>query len=357
MNFLKPREMSKPWLIGFICLLSQGLFAQYSVKHINDKHKAYYDSLKNMNYDRMFPIWGDKVYKKGFDIPWPIGIMINNFYGVQNIDISNIKVGIIQGDSTKGPVDLSQVIVFDKVEAAAYNINMRLDMFILPFLNVYVLGSIFPYASTSVTLSKPVQISTNPKQTGWGYGFGIMGAGGVGPVWLQADANFTWNDMELLETKVFTKVVGMRIGHTFPFKSNPEKNVSFWVGAMGVFLNNDTKGQVALDDLFPGMSQEKIDEIKNSYNNWYNTLSPVGKQVADKIVEGLQNRVDGGPKDGTIITYQMDKAVSEPWAGLIGMQYQFSKAWQLRMESNIIGDRTSILLSLNYRFLGFKKKK
>jgi hypothetical protein len=54
-----------------------------SIKHLSNKHQRYYDSLKNMNCDRVFPIYGERVYRKGFDIPFPFVIMINNFYGVQ----------------------------------------------------------------------------------------------------------------------------------------------------------------------------------------------------------------------------------------------------------------------------------
>ncbi len=344
-------------LIMLLSLISQLIAAQYAVKNLSDKHKQYYDSLQKMNYDRVFPILGDKVYKRGFDIPWPIGIMINNFYGKQDIDISDIKIGIIDGDSTFGPVDLSKVIVFDNVNATAYNINARVDLYVLPFLNVYVLAAYMPYASTSVSLVKPIKISTNPKQSGWGYGFGIMGAGGVGPVWLQADVNFTWADMQLLENKVFTEVAGLRIGHTFPIKNDPEKNFAVWIGAMGIFINNETVGKIPLNDLLPDLPPEKIDEIRNSYNDWYNDLSPLAKKVVDKIVTRLEEGHNGGSREDTYITYQMNKAVSQAWAGIIGAQYQFSKRWQLRAESNCIGNRFSLMLSMGYRFLGFKKNK
>ena len=64
-----------------------------------------------------------------------------------------------------------------------------------------------------------------------------------------------------VQNKVFTQVAGVRMGHVFPNKSHPEKNVSIWVGAMGIFINNDTRGEIALSDVFSGISPEKIDEI------------------------------------------------------------------------------------------------
>ncbi|MFT3823710.1 MAG: hypothetical protein QM731_07305 [Chitinophagaceae bacterium] len=328
-----------------------------SSKHLSDSHKEYYDSLAKMNYNRVFPILGDKVYKRGFDIPFPFGVMINSFYGSQGITISNIKVGIKGTDTALGPVDLSDVIEFSDVTAKGYNVNTRVDLWVLPFLNVYGMLNWFPRASTSVSLSKPVELSTKATQHGWAWGLGIMGAGGVGPVWIQADYNMTWADMELLDNKVFTQIVGIRMGHAFTSHKNAERNISLWIGMMGMFINNNTVGQIALSDIFPGMTQEQIDNIKNSYNNWYDDLSAVKQKVVDKIVENLQDRIDGHPVKDTYITYQMNKSVKSRWAGLVGAQYQVNKRWQIRTECNFIGkDRFSLLTSLNYRFMGFKKK-
>jgi hypothetical protein len=337
---------------------AQTIYAQQaSRKNLSSRHQAYYDSLLKMDYDRVFPILGDKVYKKGFDIPFPIGIMINNFYGNQDMELSNLRIGVKTPDTTLGPADFSEVIVFEKVNAEVYNINTRIDLWVLPFLNVYGLFMYIPYAKTEVVLSEPVQLSSAPEQSGWNWGLGIMGAGGVGPFWLQGDYNLTWSEMELLDNKVFTQVVGIRLGQVFPSKVSPEKNVSFWIGAMGIFLNNETVGEVSLDEALPDIPQEKIDEIKQSYSEWYNGLSQTGQQVADKILQRLQDKVNGRPTGDTYITYEMDKAPKSRWAGLVGAQYQFNKRWQLRAESNFIGkDRFSLLLSINYRFLGFKKK-
>lgn len=126
---------------------------------------------------------------------------------------------------------------------------------------------------------------------------------------------------------------------------------------MGLFINNETIGQIPLSDVFPAISQEKVDEIKQSYANWYTGLSPLQQQVANSIVQKLQDKVNGLPTDGVYITYQLDKKLRSRWAGLLGVQYQFNKSWQLRTESNFIGTRFSIMLSVNYRFMGFKKAK
>lgn len=55
-----------------------------------------------------------------------------------------------------------------------------------------------------------------------------------------------------------------------------------------------------------------------------------------------------------LISYGMEKQTKELWNGIIGLQYQLNKKWQFRTEAGIIGDRKSILASINYRFLGIK---
>ena len=55
-------------------------------------------------------------------------------------------------------------------------------------------------------------------------------------------------------------------------------------------------------------------------------------------------------------SYGMDKQTKQMWNGVIGMQFQLNKRFMFRTEGGIIGDRKSFLLSLNYRFLGFRNK-
>ena len=345
--------------VGALLLVLAGLplnAQTVSRKHTSDKHQQYYDSLKNMNYDRTFPIFGTKVYKKGYDIPFPFGIMVNTFYGTQGIDISNIRVGIQGPNHSLGPANLDSILVFNKVEATALNINIRGDLWLFPFLNVYVMANFLPYAKTHVELSKPIQLTAEPVQDGWALGFGIMGAFGFGPVWLQADYNVNWADMELLENTVLTQIAGIRMGHVITGKKNPESNISIWAGAMGIFLNNETNGSIKFSELFPDISEDEVNQARLNYNN-NGSLTPIQKQIMDEITQRLENRIHGLAVDDAVITYQMDKAPSSNWAGLIGAQYQFNKRWQLRSECNFIGEeRLSILLSINYRFLGFRKK-
>lgn len=52
-----------------------------------------------------------------------------------------------------------------------------------------------------------------------------------------------------------------------------------------------------------------------------------------------------------MIRYGIDKGLKQEWNGLIGAQFQWNKNWIFRTEAGVIGDRKSLLVSLNYRFL------
>ncbi|HSO88191.1 MAG TPA: hypothetical protein VLQ91_16685, partial [Draconibacterium sp.] len=53
-------------------------FAQvYTDKVVGAKNEELLDSLKSTEYPYFLPIWGAKVVKKGFDIPYSAGVSVN----------------------------------------------------------------------------------------------------------------------------------------------------------------------------------------------------------------------------------------------------------------------------------------
>jgi len=65
--------MNRSLTIIFIAFLSGAVSAQFATLKVSKKEQTYTDSLKQVNYDYIFPILGQKTYKEGFDIPYPIG--------------------------------------------------------------------------------------------------------------------------------------------------------------------------------------------------------------------------------------------------------------------------------------------
>jgi hypothetical protein len=76
------------------------------------------------------------------------------------------------------------------------------------------------------------------------------------------------------------------------------------------------------------------------------------KQAADEVLTPIIERI--GAADGSaIVRYGLDKKPVEEWNMIIGGQYQLNKRWQFRAEGGFLGDRKSLLLSINYRFMLF----
>ena len=338
------------WLFSLLLLLSStGLRGQYVNTKVKDINEIYTDSLKLVEYNYTFPFLGQGAYKKGFDIPYPAGIMGNYMWLKQNLVFDNLQLGI-KTDELDIPLTDVDFVEFGENINTSYSINVRPDLWILPFLNVYGIFG-FGESHTETNVIFPVELLSIVDQGIRTAGIGIMGAGGIGPVWFSVDANWTWSKPDLLDEPVLVNVLGLRFGHTFTFKHKPQSNIAVWVGAMSMKMNSDTKGEIKLKDALPPESWERKDEIVNDYYEWYNNeATPPQKIVADEILTPIVEKIDGADGEA-IIRYGMDKQVQGQWNGTIGAQYQFNKHWMLRSEAGIIGNRKSFLLSLNYRFL------
>lgn len=323
--------------------------AQYANTKIKSKHETYTDSLKQVEYNYVFPILGQGAYKKGFDIPYPAGLMANYMWMKQNLIFDNMQLGL-KTDNVDIPLTDVEFIEFGENTNTSYAYNVRPDLWILPFLNVYgIFGG--GQSRTEVNLTAPIPLYSNVEQGLSTAGFGIMGAGGIGPVWFSVDANWTWSKPELLDKPVKVNVLGIRLGHTFVFKNKPQSNIALWVGGMRMEMNSDTKGEIKLIDALPPEVWDRKNEIVTNYYDWYENVATIPqKKVADQILTPIVERIDQA--DGnSIIRYGMDKQVKERWNGTFGAQYQINKRWMFRSEAGLIGNRKSFLISVNYRFL------
>ncbi len=338
----------------FLFLFVSQSQAQYVNKRVKSKYQVYTDSLKNVEYNYVFPFLGQGAYKKGFDIPYPIGIMANYIWMDQGIDITNMQLGL-KTDNKDIPLTPVDFIDFGENRNTSYAFNVRPDIWVFPFLNVYGLFGA-GQSRTEVNLVAPVALKSVVEQNISTAGVGVMTAFGIGPVWLSVDANWTWNKPELLDKAVRVQVLGLRLGHTFTFKQRPDRNIAIWAGGMRVSMSSDTRGAIAMKDALPPETWDRRDQIVEEYDAWYDGLGPVKKELVDATaVPDIMDKLAEADGDA-VIRYGMDKQVSEMWNGVIGAQFQLNKHWQFRSEAGLIGDRKSFLVSVNYRLLGFKKK-
>ena len=336
----------KNTIVLFSCLFAvHAANAQYA-----QLEKKAEDTIKKYPYK--FPIMGEKAAAKGFNIPLPAGIMLNSFIGKSSILISDLQLGF-ENDNHDIPLTPVELIKFGQNTATIKNINLRPDLYILPFWDVYaILG--YTAGTTTVNLIEPVVFNTSADFKGYTYGFGNTFAGGVGKYFVVADFNWQWSNLDILEKPASSSIMSFRLGRAFPFKQNKASNVAFWVGAMRMTIGSGTHGKIKLSDVLPPSLWDRKDEIVADYYDWYNGLGNTPddiakRQVADKILTPIVESIDAKDGSGTV-SYSLSKKPTHKWNMLIGGQYQIDKKWQLRTEVGFLGERTQVLLSANYRF-------
>jgi hypothetical protein len=304
------------------------------------------DSVKPIEYNYVLPILGQKVAQKGFQLPYFAGVMVNNFVGVQDLSISGLKVGF----NNNGLYNLDSIVNFNKVSADAYTLNVRVDTWIFPFWDFYVLGG-YSSANTNIVINKPFDIETTTKSEGYYAGLGSTLAFGIRNYFGSLDMNYLWNFQDLLEepAKVFT--TGLRAGPIFRLKNHKESNFIIWTGVLFTNLNSETVGNIPFSEVFPN-SSESPGKLQGKLDAWYEELSPAKQVLYEDLYNGISDGLSsvGENVSNSTIQYEMQKNIDRPFNMILGGQYQINLRWQLRAEAQFLGDRTGALLSLNYRF-------
>jgi len=364
-------------ILAFLSL-SGMLHAQvYTNKPVGEKSEPLVDSLKSTPYPYALPIWGAKATALGFDLPYSAGLSVNYLTQESELILENLLVGF-----NNGPLyDIDEIVRFNNATAQASALNIRPDVWVLPFLNVYgILGRVSSstkidagiYLPDTANVWSPVaSFGTTAKFDGTVFGLGITPTMGVGGGWIALDMNFAWTDIDALDKPVKTFVFGPRFGKTFKFKK-PQNQIAVWVGGFRVQFSSETTGSLPLIDLFPNADpQAKVDQAiinvdtkQMNVDDWWNSLSnieqanPVNKakyDTANRVLTkagNLLNAADAALNDGeeATVQYSLDKELKDAWNFIVGSQYQLNKHWMVRAEFGFLGSRQQFLTSLQYRF-------
>lgn len=364
-------------VVLFLLIGLTGFSQVYTNKVVGKKNIAELDSLKVAEYPYTLPIWGDKATKKGFQLPYSAGFSLNYFWQESELTIKNLEVGF-----NNGPMyNLDQIVRFNSAKASGYALNVRPDIWLFPFLNVYgILGR--ADMSTSIDAGIWVPGSDNiweqvlPFQTkadfeGTTVGLGFTPTIGVGGGWLALDMNVAWTDISALDKPAMTFVFGPRLGKTFKF-NKPEKNIAVWAGAFRVHIKSGTNGSLPLEDFISVDGAQakvdgaiaKVDEKQIQVDDWWNGLSNVDQskpsnkakyETANRALERASNLLNGingalGTIESSSVQYSLEKSQANMWNFIVGSQYQFNRHFMLRAECGFLGTRTQFMTSFQYRF-------
>lgn len=327
----------------FLFLLNGGGgYAQTGSVKVHGKDSDYADSMKNKGYPWRFPLLGSKVAARGFSLQYPVGVMLNYSPGSQEVEISDLMVGI----GSHEPVALD-FVRFGEVKANLQALTARMDLWVLPFMDVYgIAGKV--WSKTSVNVVSPLQFHTEANFDGHVLGLGMTLAGGYHGFVSINDINHTWTVLDNIDGAVKTWMVTPRLGYNINFPG--ERSLTFWIGTAGLFVGKGTSGSISMSHLTDDIPEDKLQEIKDGTAEWYQGLSRRQQAVVKEIAERLLDRIHGISPDGVTINYSLRKKPVSNWSMLAGGQYQFSKRWQARVEVGFLGGRKSGLLSANYRW-------
>ena len=289
-------------------------------------------------YDNIFPIWGRKAIEQGFELPRPFGINLIGVYVDQGIDINNL--GLSTGSDPTVPIS---AITFGNSQSQIGTLNLRGDLWVLPFINVYAMAGL-AQANTTVEVATPVAFTSSVDQSGRYFGLGLTGAFGIKRNFAVVDVNWAWSDLEKLDDPVRSRVLSMRLGRAI--KLGGPKRLSVWAGTMNVKFKTETQGSILLSEAIPPETVERIRSGLEGIDTtqWYQDLGPIQQVVVDTLV----SRLLSGNAGNTTVNYYLDKAPSTPWNMLLGANLDLNRRWSIRSEVGFIG-RVSALVNLVYR--------
>lgn len=362
-------------LIGFGSQLITGQV--YSNKEVGKKNQVLIDSLKTAEYPYVLPIWGAEATKKGFSLPYSAGLGVNYMWQESDLVIDNLRVGFNNGEM----YDLDEVVRFNQATSTSYGVNIRPDVWLFPFLNVY---GVFAQTDLSTAIgagiwvpnaegvwSEVIDFNTKANFQATTFGIGFTPTIGVAGGWFALDMNVTWSDIDALEKPARAFVFGPRFGKTFKL-NKPDQNITLWTGAFRLKLNSGTSGSLPVSDLFDldGLQTKvdngitKVEDTQIAVDDWWNGLSALQQsspvniakyETANRALEkagGFLNALDSAitGAENSSVQYALEKRPADMWNFLIGGQFQYNKHWMVRAEVGFLGSRTQVLTGLQYRF-------
>ncbi|MGO4746781.1 hypothetical protein [Serratia quinivorans] len=289
---------------------------------------------------RLLPIWGDEARARGYDLPEPFGIGFNYMNMRQNIDVDSIQFSGLSLGKSPLPSNLFNIDV-GKTREKSKTETMRLDTWVLPFLNVYGIvghtkGSSLSQVSVDADPSqqkgfmdkmiagvvhnmnksgqlRDLDFKLDFKGTTYGAGFTLVG--GYENWFTSVDTNYTRTNFDILDGQISALTVSPRVGYRFLVPGiSGQSHLNLWVGTMYQDVQQRFKG--SLSDLKMPTELQSL------------------MMMANQKGEGR---------------FDVKQHLQSPWNVLIGAQYEITKHFNLLTEFGF-SERNSFMVSGEYRF-------
>ena len=259
------------------------------------------------------PIWGAEAEARGYRIPLPFGVGVTAFSGEQPVDIQDLRLG--RGGNP--PVSVQNVLQIDRVDTTQQNVSAKLDVLVLPFLDIYAL-----IGRTQGNTKGTIQVPGNP----------VLGF--IEARQLRLDASFD----------------GPTYGAGFTLQGG--KKISEWreLTAIVVADWNRTRTDLSFDNQAL-IARTKPEATVFSARVGLHGL--VGGSHAVAIWTGAMHQdiqqTVAGDVAGTDLQFVVVQSPTKPWNTLLGGLFEFGRNGYVLVEGGF-GDRSSVLVAAVYRF-------
>lgn len=162
--------------------------------------------------DQLLP-FGLSIFPKEMrsDLPLPYGVSVQYLYVTEKLSIRNFAL------SVNGQKIPSSLVKMTSLRQRTQTVTARIDAWLLPFLNLYCIGGYVTGTASNLKLNSsiviPFAVPSSIDYHGSVFGGGTTLAGGYGPFFLNYDVNYTWTQVNMLDTSVHTLVQGIRAGY------------------------------------------------------------------------------------------------------------------------------------------------
>ncbi|MDC9604846.1 hypothetical protein WDV76_03225 [Xenorhabdus griffiniae] len=268
---------------------------------------------------RILPIWGDAARAKGYDLPEPFGVSYGYMNLRQNVIVDKIGFIMPKNPSTAEGLKIQAGKTRERNESHL----LKLDSWILPFLNVY--GVYGKTKGTSATNIENVELgffkfNNIPFELdfkGKTFGGGLTLAGGYNHFFATLDANYTRTNLDILDGDISAYVVTPRIGYEFTFEplfaGQGNTKVQIWTGAMYQNITQRFKGNISSLNL-PG--------------------------VFGVLVQAL---------DDPDMKFDVEQHLAHKWNNTVGARFEITRNFNILSEVGF-GNRNSFFISGEFRF-------
>ena len=317
---------------------AQGLLPQLGILlELTEDYKLYGpdDPIppdEHIEYNRTFPIGGEKLVNRGYKLPLPIGLSIIGVHNTQDQAITGVNLTLGKGVV---PPENEELRPFPAVSIDSTSITqsaqLKADIWVLPFLNVFAtIGKVTGDANINVIIDMadapeiciPNPIPTRPPTCG----------------------DNTFSGVFLLPIKSNIDRTSATLGMTGAV------SIGSWFTAFSGSYTDTYGGKASdINSINAGIRAGRRLFFKNG-----NLLSPfIGINYLDisTRVQGVSTLKDAFP-DGDDLNVRSDIQLdnTDKYTGILGFGMGFKNGMGLQVEWNKSADSERFVLSGNFRF-------